>query len=101
VDIGKQDANFFATMRLLNNNGLDPKYDFDIEHVTFEEYTTLFGAKKFKVKSPTLKLIDKVAMEEIYWKVFGTYIVTNNEILTWIIHGFIAQKKGCPLMSQP
>jgi hypothetical protein len=26
--------------------------------------------------------------------VFGTSNVTNNEILTWIVHGFIAQGKG-------
>jgi len=32
-------------------------------------------------------------MEEIYWKVFGTYTVTNNEMPMWIVHGFIAQKK--------
>ncbi len=49
--------------------------------------------KKLKVKSLALKLINKVTMEEIYWKVFGTYTVTNNEMPTWIVCGFIAQKK--------
>lgn len=53
----------------------------------------LFGGKKFKVKSLTMKLIDKITMEEMYWRVFGTYIVTNNEMPTWIVHGFIVAKK--------
>jgi hypothetical protein len=41
-----------------------------------------------------LKFEDRVAIEEIYWKVFGTSSATNNEIPTWIVHGFIAQGKG-------
>jgi hypothetical protein len=41
-----------------------------------------------------LKSKDRAAIEEIYWKVFGTSSVTNNEIPTWIVHGFIAQGKG-------
>jgi hypothetical protein len=53
----------------------------------------LFGGKKIKVKSLTLKLIDKITMEEIYWGVFRTYTVTNNEMPTWIVHGFIVTKK--------
>jgi hypothetical protein len=32
------------------------------------------------MKSPSLKLEDKVGMEEIYWKVFGTTYVTNYEM---------------------
>jgi hypothetical protein len=92
VDISKQDANFFVAMKLLNNNGLDPKYDLEDEHVTTKERTALFGGKNFKVKSLALKLTDKVAMEEIYWKVFATYTITNNEMPTWIVCGFVAQK---------
>lgn len=57
-------------------------------------YIVLFGGKNLKFKSLALKLIDKITMEEIYWKVFGTYTITNNEILAWIVRGFIAQKKG-------
>jgi hypothetical protein len=40
---------------------------------------------------------DKTAMEDIYWKVFGTNTITNNEIPTWIVCGFIAHSKGCPI----
>jgi len=41
-----------------------------------------------------LKFEDRVVVEEIYWKMFGTSSATNNEIPTWIVHGFIAQGKG-------
>jgi hypothetical protein len=55
-----------------------------------EEYIALFGgSRKFK-----LKYEDRIAIEEIYWMVFGTNSVTNNEIPTWIMCGFIAQGKG-------
>ncbi len=53
----------------------------------------IFGGKKINVKYFTLTLIDKITMEEIYWRVFGTYTITNNEMATWIVHGFIAPKK--------
>ncbi len=43
------------------------------------------------MKRSELKSKNRAAIEEIYWKVFGTSNVTNNEIPTWIVHGFIAQ----------
>jgi hypothetical protein len=70
---------------------LDPKLDLGNSHVITKEYNLLFkGVKKFKIKSPTLKLADKVALKDIYWRVLGTSTVTNNEMLTWIMHRFIA-----------
>jgi hypothetical protein len=41
-----------------------------------------------------LKSKDRVTIEEIYWRVFGTSNVTNNEILAWIVCDFIAHGKG-------
>jgi hypothetical protein len=41
-----------------------------------------------------LKYEDRAAIEEIYWRMFGTSGVTNNEIHAWIVCGFIAQSKG-------
>ncbi len=63
--------------------------------MTTKECSLLFGgAKKFKIKSPTLKLVDKVVVEDIYWKVFEMNTITNNEMHAWIMHGFIAQSNG-------
>jgi hypothetical protein len=92
----KQDVDFFAIVRLLNNTSLDPNFDLDNDHVIVKECTTLFGGRKFKMKSIVLKLVDKlkVTMEEIYWRVFGTYTIINKDMLTWIVCGYIAQKKG-------
>jgi len=74
---------------------LDPKLDLDNSHVTTEECNLLFGgANKFKIKSLTLKLANKVALEDIYWRVFGMNIVTNNEMHAWIVRGFIAQSNS-------
>jgi hypothetical protein len=33
-------------------------------------------------------------MEDIYWRVFGTSIVTNNKVPLWIVRGYIAQTKN-------
>ncbi len=55
MEIKKQYTNFFANVRLLNNTSLDPKFDLDNDHVTVEEYTTLFGGRKLKMKSHVLK----------------------------------------------
>jgi hypothetical protein len=81
VDNKKQDAMFFAIIRKLKAFGLDPKYNLESKHVTIEECWVLFGgSRKFKMKSPGLKLEDKVGMEEIYWKVFGTTSIINYEM---------------------
>ncbi len=36
MEIKKQYTNFFANVKLLNNTGLDPKFDLDNDHVTVE-----------------------------------------------------------------
>jgi hypothetical protein len=84
VDIRKQDATFFSTIQELNNTNDDPKY-LNNEHVTMEERIALFGAsRKFKLKCLKLKYEDRATKEEIYWKVFTTSNVTNNEIIASI-----------------
>jgi len=94
VDIRKQDAIFFPAIQELNNTGEDPKY-LNNEHVTMEECIAFFGGwRKFELKCLKLKFEDRAAIEEIYWRVFGTSSVTNNEIPTSIVCGFIAQGKG-------
>jgi hypothetical protein len=95
VDIKKQDVMFFAIVRKLKTFGLDPKYNLKNKHVTTMECWFLFrGSKKFKMKSPSLRLEDKVGMEGTYWKVFGTTSITNYEMHAWIVQGFITISKG-------
>jgi hypothetical protein len=79
----------------LNGKGFDPKFDLENKHVTTEECHALFkGARKFKVKSPTLKPEDRSTLEDVYWRVFGISTIKNNEMMTWIVYGFIAQSKA-------
>jgi hypothetical protein len=79
----------------LSNIGLDPKHDLENEHVSIEACNSLFrGLKKINIQFCGLKLKAKVAMEDIYWRSFGTTIITNYKIPPWNVHGFIAQTKG-------
>ncbi len=60
-----------------------------------EECIALFGgSRKFKLKCLELKFEYRATIKEIYWRAFGTSSLTNNEIPTWIVHGFIVQGKG-------
>ncbi len=98
VDIKKQDVVFFSTIWKLNSIGEDPKY-LNNEHITMEECIALFGgSRKFKLKCSEWKSEDRIAIKEINWRVFGISNVTNNEIPTWIVHGFIAQGKGVDII---
>jgi hypothetical protein len=51
-----------------------------------EECIVMFeGTRKYNIKSLGLKLEDKANMKDIYWKVFGTTFIANNEMPTWIV----------------
>ncbi len=77
---------------------MNPKYDLANEHAIGEECSFLFGgSKKVKSNSFVLKVEDKAAMVGIYWRVFGTNIIINNEVLAWIMPSFIAHSKGHPI----
>jgi hypothetical protein len=52
----------------------------------------LFGENKYKLKAPSFAFCDRTGMENIYWRVFGTSTITNNEMPLWIVRGYIAQK---------
>jgi hypothetical protein len=78
VDIKKQNAYFFTIVRHLNATRLDPKSKLENEHVTLKECNALFRGNTYKLKAIGLALCDRIGMEDIYWRVFGTSIVTNN-----------------------
>jgi hypothetical protein len=64
---GHHETRRYDLVRNLKAFGLDPKYDLESKHDTPEECWFLFrGSKKFKMKSFSLNLKDKVGMEEIY-----------------------------------
>jgi hypothetical protein len=55
----------------------------------------VFGKEgKMKTTSPHLDPNNRRAMLRIYWQIFGSADVTNNEFGTWLMKGFIAQEMG-------
>jgi hypothetical protein len=36
----------------------------------------------------------KKALVKLYWKIYGSTIITNNEFMLWLVKGYIAQLKG-------
>ncbi len=95
VHIKKQKFVFFSQVWQLVDTSLDKKFDLNNKHVIVKECIALFGgSKKFNIKAHDLKLEDRITMEEIYYKLFGTSIITNNDMPTWIVHGYITHTKG-------
>jgi hypothetical protein len=91
MDVRKHNFAFFSNVKQLNGKDFNTKFDLENQHVNAKECYALFGgSRKFKVKSPNLKLENKATLEDIYWRVFGTRTITNNEVPTWIMHCFIA-----------
>jgi hypothetical protein len=55
----------------------------------------VFGKEgKMKTTSPHLDPNSKCALLRIYWQIFGSTDVTNNEFGTWLVKGYIAQEMG-------
>jgi hypothetical protein len=36
-------------------------------------------------------------LEILYWKIYGTGHITNNELYLWLVKGWIAKTKGHPI----
>ncbi len=54
----------------------------------------LIGGNKYKLKAPSLALCDRIGMEDIYQRVFGTCTITDNKVPLWIVYGYIDQTKN-------
>jgi hypothetical protein len=90
-----QTVEFFATVRHLNNAGINPRDHKGRvwEIVTQEMIQEVFGKEgKMKTTSPHLDPNNRRAMLRIYWQIFGSANVTNNEFGTWLVKGYIAQE---------
>jgi hypothetical protein len=78
--------------------GLDPKHDLIDEHVTTLDIVTIFGnVKKFKTTNPLLFPNARKEIETLYWKIYGTRHITNNELMVWFVKGWIIKQKGHPI----
>jgi hypothetical protein len=86
-----QIVEFFATMKHLNNTGVNPRDQKGRiwETVTQEMIQEVFGKEgKMKTTSPHLDSNSRRAMLRIYWQIFGSADVTNNEFRIWLVKGY-------------
>jgi hypothetical protein len=94
VDYKFQDAKFFEDVRKLSAEGLDPKGEITDEHVTTADITYIFGnVSKFRTTNPLLSEDHKKQLEKLYWKIYGTGHITNNELYIWLVRGWIVEGK--------
>jgi len=65
------------------------------EHLTTIDIIKLFGnVNKFKTTNPILPLEKKKKLERLYWRVYGIGHITNNEIMVWLVRGWIVECNG-------
>ncbi len=91
VDYQFQDLKFFQDVGQLHiAKGLNPKTNIIDEHLTTTNITKLFGkVNKFKTTNPMLPLEKKERLERLYWSFYEIGHITNNEIMAWLVKGWI------------
>jgi hypothetical protein len=97
VDYDFQTEEFFRSVRHLPNEGLNPKLDLTLDHVTEADIAEVFGGKgvkPFKATNVMLHPATKSALLSLCWKIYGTAVLANNEFMAWIVKGFVAEQKG-------
>jgi hypothetical protein len=79
----------------LNGFGLNPKLPFDMACVTIEEVKEVWGkCSAFETTNTTLNLETRNELLQLYAKIYGKMEVTNNEFMTWVVKGYIAEVMG-------
>ncbi len=85
----------FSGVKQLHAKGLYPRIDVTSEHLTTTDITKHFGnVDKFKITNPILPLEKKTKLERLYWRVYGTCHITNNDIMAWLVKGWITKCNG-------
>jgi hypothetical protein len=78
----------------LNGTRLNPKIEFTIEHICKIDIEEVFG-KVSKYKTTNTKLHQDTKKDfHLCSQIYGTSIVTNNEIMSWVVTGYITQCKS-------
>jgi hypothetical protein len=95
-DYHEQIVGYFATVRELPSTDLNPKFGITNGHVTTFDIAKMFESKysSFKTTNPYLHVDTKKAFVKLYWKIYGSIIITNIEFMLWIVKGYIAKLKG-------
>jgi len=87
---------YFKTVRKLNGEGFNPKANFPPNIVFDADITKVFRLSSEGFKTTNLNFHPEMRKDllKLYWKVYGTNQVTNNEFMIWFVKGYITQKKG-------
>jgi hypothetical protein len=51
----------------------------------------------FKTTNPLLSPDARKEIETLYWKIYGTRHITNNELMVWFVKGWIVEWNGHPI----
>jgi len=91
VNFKDQIEHYFKTVRQLNDFRLNPKIEFPCNIVTKFNIEKVFGpsCSNLKVTCPCLHTETKQELLRLYWQVFGTPHVINNEFSVWFVRGYI------------
>jgi hypothetical protein len=89
-----QYAKFFEEVRKLLASGLDLKGKITDKYVTSIDIVGIFGnVHKFNITNPLLIKEQKKQLEKLYSKIYGIGDITNNELYSWMIKGWIVENK--------
>ncbi len=91
-----QTENYFRIVRKLSGKGFNPKANFPLNIVSDVDIAKIFGlsTKGFKTTNLTFHPELKKDLFQLYWQLYGTNQVTNNEFMIWFVKSYITQEKG-------
>ncbi len=75
---------------------MNPKFGIINGHVTAFNVSEVFGPNysNFKTTNPYLHVDMKKILVKLYWQIYGSVVITNNEFMLWLVKGYIAELKG-------
>jgi hypothetical protein len=83
-------------MKELNNTRMNPWIDIPNEHVNQSDIDEVFDPLKqpsYKNTNPFLHIDTKRHLVKLCWKIYSTFVVTNNDFASWVVKGCIAEEK--------
>ncbi len=91
-----QTKNYFKTIRKLSVEGFNRKANFPPNIVSDVNIVEVFRSsfEGFKTTNLNIHLETKKDLLQLYWKVYGTKQIMNNEFMICFVKGYIAHKKG-------
>jgi hypothetical protein len=68
------------------------------KHVITIDIATIFGnVNTFNTTNPLLSPDAWKEIKTLYWKIYGTWHITNNELMVWFVKGWIVEWNGHPI----